>query len=74
MSPLRDKWLGNNLKERLINYLVKFCKEHNGKLSLGSYGAINIENFSNRNEINEECVRTIIKLEKIDVSNYGNEL
>ena len=74
MSPLRDKQLGNNLKERLINYLVEFCKTHNGKLSLGSYGTIDIENFSNRNEINEKYVRTIIKLEKIDVSNYGNEL
>jgi hypothetical protein len=53
---------------------VEFCKTHNGKLSLGSYGTIDIENFSNRNKINEKYVRTIIKLEKIDVSNYGNEL
>lgn len=74
MSPLRDKQLGDNLKDRLIKYLIVFCKKHNGKLSLGSYGTIDIENFSNRNEISEEYIKAIIGSKKIDVSNYGNEL
>lgn len=74
MSPLRDKQFGTNLKDRLIKYLVVFCKRYSGKLSLGSYGTIDIENFSNRNEINEEYIKTIIKLKEIDVSSYGNEL
>lgn len=74
MSPLRDKNFGFNLKERLIKYLVVFCKKHSGKLSLGSYGTIDIENFSNRNNIKENEIKEIININKIDVSNYGNKL
>lgn len=74
MSPLRDKQLGSNLKERLIKYLRVFCREHSGKLSLGSYGTIDIENFSNRKNIKEDEIKKIININKIDVSNYGNEL
>lgn len=74
MSPLRDKQLGSNLKERLIKYLRVFCREYSGKLSLGSYGTIDIENFSNRKNIKEDEIKKIININKIDVSNYGNEL
>ena len=74
MSPLRDKNLGSNLKERLIKYLRVFCREYSGKLSLGSYGTIDIENFSNRKDIKEDEIKKIININKIDVSNYGNEL
>ena len=74
MSPLRDKNFGSNLKERLIKYLRVFCREYSGKLSLGSYGTIDIENFSNRKDIKEDEIKKIININKIDVSNYGNEL
>lgn len=74
MSPLRDKNFGSNLKERLIKYLKVFCREYSGKLSLGSYGTIDIENFSNRKDIKEDEIKKIININKIDVSNYGNEL
>lgn len=74
MSPLRDKNFGSNLKERLIKYLRVFCREYSGKLSLGSYGTIDIENFSNRKDIKEDEIKKIINIDKIDVSNYGNEL
>lgn len=74
MSPLRDKQLGSNLKERLIKCLRVFCREYSGKLSLGSYGTIDIENFSNRKDIKEDEIKKIININKIDVSNYGNEL
>lgn len=74
MSPLRDKNFGSNLKERLVKYLRVFCREYSGKLSLGSYGTIDIENFSNRKDIKEDEIKKIININKIDVSNYGNEL
>lgn len=74
MSPLRDKNFGSNLKERLIKYLRVFCREYSGKLSLGSYGTIDIENFSNRKDIKEDEIKKIININKIDVFNYGNEL